>query len=210
MSCSTCKEVIDPDIPFAEFDYTPNARFAQQAFIKLPQKPARGWTVVLPLKGSPQQFTGVNPHHVAAAALRLYKLNGFQVDKNALWFNMNIQWLGRTHAKYHTIPLKSLMEAAQPNIVVNEDSHALKKMDITAAKEGLKAFLNAYTQSETYRWETFYGFLKEYGKMLNPAENALLGNSVMYVRFTLALDKIERNPAYDGQKAKDWLNENFS
>lgn len=207
MSCSNCKEVIDPNIPFAEFNYTPTRKVEQNALIRLPNKPSRGWSVVFPVKGSPQTVDGVNPRQVAHNAVELYRLNGFQVDKNALWFNLNIQWLERTPAKYHTVPLAHLLEIANPENVVNDDKHANQKTNPDDWSHHFWKFLRAYTDSETYEWDTFRAFLKQYQRMLNPAENALLGNSSWYVRFTLAFDKIERNPAYTSDKAKLWVNE---
>lgn len=174
--------------------------------MRIPNQPTRGWTVSLPLKGSYQTVTGSNPRQVAYNASELYKLNGFQVDKNSLWFNLNLQWLERTPKKYRLRDLSYLMALAQANNVVNEDMHALKKTSPEEWTPGFWQFIAAYLDSQTYKWEVFLGFLKQYQKMLNPNENALLGDSNWYLRFTLALDKIERNPAYDAQKAKDWVN----
>lgn len=199
--------MIDPSLPWAEFDYTPTTRFAQEPFIRVPNRPSRGWSVVLPLRGNPQTIKGTTAKDVARNATALYKLNGFNVDPNHLWFNLNLQWLENTPAKYHTVPRRDLLAAATPVDVVNSDTHAQQKVSPKSWTDSFWQFIKTYTESETYDWETFRGFLKQYQRMLNPTENALLGNSTWYVRFTLALDKVERNPAYTGEAARKWIND---
>lgn len=210
MACDTCKTVLDPSIPFAELDYTTTARTIREhslksSLIRIPNKPQRGWSVVLPLKGSPQKINGINPYDVAHNATQLFKLNGFYLDETVLWFNMNIQWLQRTHTKYHLVPLIELLELATPNSIENTDNHAMKKTSPETWTDCFWVFIRTYVDSDTYQWEKFLGFLNEYQRMLNPAENALLGDSGWYVRFTLALDKLKNNPAFSADKAKLWL-----
>lgn len=205
MACSKCKEVIDPSLKPAQLDYLTTGRLEQSPLVRVPNRPFRGWSVTLPLKGSPQRIDGLNPYEVAHNAVKLFKLNGFHLDKNQLWFNLNIQWLQRTNVRYHLTPLPKLMEMAVPVTIENTDSHAMKKTDLESWSPCFFTFAKAYADSDTYQWETFLGFLNTYQKMLNPAENALLGDSKHYRDFTLALDKLKNNPAFESQKAKDWL-----
>lgn len=210
MACGNCKKVLDPSIPFAELDYTTTARTVgphniKEILIRIPNKPRGGWSVVLPLKGSPQKIQGNNAYEVASSAEKLFKLNGFYLDETVLWFNMNIQWLQRTMHKYHLVPLAQLLELATPITIENTDNHAMKKTSPETWTDCFWVFIRTYVDSDTYQWEKLLGFLNEYQRLLNPAENALLGDSGWYVRFTLALDKLKNNPAFSADKAKLWL-----
>lgn len=211
MACSNCKEVIDPTIPFTTFDYSVSKRSIEghaitDSLIRIPAKPAKGWSVLLPLKGQLQKIHGQNPRDVAYNAKKLYELNGLQVDNTSLWFNLNVQWLQRTNEKYHIVSLSKLLEFASPEIVVNDDPHAIQKISdswIQTVAESIKIHL----QAEDYKWDEFLQILNRFQRYLNPAENPLLGDSKRYISFTLRLDKVKRSPIYDREQAKKWFNE---
>lgn len=210
MSCSSCQEVIDPNIPFLEFPYIPNRKFQQESFVKIPNKPTKGWRAVVTIKGMNHTMNAENPRQVAYEITKLAKLNGFQVDKNQLWFNLNIQWLERTPDKYHLVGLAELLEAAQPQPVVSDDKHAIPRVSIDTWNPGFWSFLKIYVESETYEWDVFRIFLNQYKRILNPSENALLGDSGWYRKFTIALGKLEKNPAFNAEQAKVWINNEIS
>lgn len=206
MSCSSCKEIIDPDLPWAEFDYVPQKRIRKESLVKSPHRPRGGWAVVVPVRGSVQTVEGINANDVAHKVKKLFKLNNFNLDENALWFNLNIQWLQRTIPKYQLMSLEELLSYAEPQEIESQDKHSIQKVDPKTWTDSFFNFLRIYTDSETYSWDVFLSFLNQFQRMINPAENSLLGNSSYYLRFTISLDKIKNNPAYTGENAKTWLN----
>lgn len=206
MSCSNCKQVIDPELPWAEFHYNPQKRITKKSLVKSPGRPRGGWTVVVPVKGSLQSVEGVGPGDVAHKVKKLFKVNNHNVDENTLWYNLNVQWLERTADKYQVISLAELLSYSEPQEISSDDKHASQKVDPRTWAEGFFTFLKAYSDSDTYSWDVFVGFLNQFHKMLNPSENALLGNSNWYLRFTISLDKLKKNPAYQGEQARIWLN----
>lgn len=209
MGCSACKEVIDPSLEVAELEYSVSANSVAghaiaSVLLKANVKPAKGWAVVLPIKGQLQKINGINPREVAYNALKLFSLNGLRVDKNVLWFNLNLQWLQRTNPKFHLVPLDQLLEISMPQLVINEDPHAVQKISdawITTVVESIKIHLMA----EEYKWDEFLVILNRFQRYLNPTENPLLGDVKRYTSFTLQLEKVKRNPIYDREKAKEWF-----
>lgn len=206
MSCSSCKDIIDPELPWAEFDYLPQKRIKKESMVKLPHKPRGGWSVVVPIRGSTQTIVGTNAVDVAHQVKKLFKLNNYNIDERVMWFNLNVQWLQKTPAKYHVIPLEEYLTYAEAQEIESSDKHALKKVEPSSWVGSFLDFVKVYADSETYSWETFLVFLNQFHRMLNPAENTLLGNAAWYLRFTISLDKIKKNPAYKGEQARNWLN----
>lgn len=209
MACSNCKEVIDSSIPFAPLDYSVSVRTIEghnitEPLIRPPAKPSRGWSVELPIKGQLQKISGASAREVAYAATKLYKLNDLQIDNTSLWFNMNVQWLQRTNEKYHLVPFADLLKLAVPELVVNDDPHAIQKHDpswVNAVMESIKIHLLA----NEYNWNEFLVILNRFQRYLNPAENPLLGDSKRYISFTLQLDRVKRNPIYTREAAEIWF-----
>jgi len=201
--------VIDPSFEEAQLDYavtlsSVGGHSIQSALLRPNVKPAKGWAVTLPIKGQLQKINGVNARDVAYNATKLFALNGLHINKNALWFNLNLQWLQRTNPKYHLVTLDTLLETASPQLVTNEDPHAVQKISdawITTVVESIKIHLMA----EEYKWDEFLVILNRFQRYLNPTENPLLGDAKRYTSFTLQLEKIKRNPIYDREKAKAWF-----
>lgn len=161
---------------------------------------------MVPLRGSLQSVDGINAADVVHKVKKLFKLNNYNIDENSLWFNLNIQWLQRTLPKYQVIPLAELLTYADPQEIESSDKHALRKVDPKTWIHSFLEFMKTYADSETYSWDVFLKFMNEFHRMLSPAENALLGSSTYYLRFTILLDTIKKNPAYQGEQARNWLN----
>jgi hypothetical protein len=207
MSCKHCKTIIDPSIPFAEFDYavtqrTVNGHSILAPLVKIPARPQRGWSVILPVKGQPQTIHGDTGRDVAYNATRLYKLNGLQADPLSLWFNLNLQWLQRTAQRSQMASVAELLALAEPVVVTNEDKHALRKTPPSQWANAWWTSTAAYLGGE-YDWDTFLWILNNFHAQLNPT--SLMGCSSCYVKFTLALDKIKNNPAYKRDDARVWF-----
>ena len=124
MACPKCKQVEDLSIPEIALKYTASTDrvigrdgetyLITKCLVSPGLRPRSGWSAVIEVNGQVLTVNGQSPSDTASAVRKLLATNNFRISNLNLWFNLNIQWVGRTLEKNQNVKLQSLLDIANP------------------------------------------------------------------------------------------------
>lgn len=175
--------------------------------IPKPHRPRGGWTLRFQIKGMNSDITGTSAHEAISKAVDLFHLNGIEVNTRNLWFNANIQWLGRAVEKHQRVYLDQLLSVADAHASHTVSNHEKPRHPVSEWGSVVFEALHLYLANEAYSYETFLTLASEFASWMNPSENRTLGSSESHIKMTLRLAKLKRIPLYSQREARQWLSE---
>ncbi len=219
MSCPNCpkgekKAAVEPTAP-TPLLYTPHAdevmgrdgisyRF-NQAFIPAPRQPRGGWGVRFRIKGQDHDVSGSSARRVFRDTKSLFSLNGIRVSDRDLWFNLNIQWVGRAVPKFQKVTIEDLLALAQPG--GEPETAPTGRRSVPPAEWGRKGWgmLQMYLALDTYNFGKFLGLAEELLSWVNPDVNPTTGCADCFIHFGKAVGQLRQQPRYRQEEAREWL-----
>lgn len=215
MACNSCKDVIllDPDESGLEFTTTSKTVVGidgqsypiTSSLIPTPHQPRGGWRLEFNINGQRSVVNGTNPRVVVGEAAKLFKLNSISVSLLNLWFNANIQWLGRAIEKYQRVRLDQLLLLADAHAPPAQGNHEAKRYPVAEWGEKAFAVVSLYLTGSSYDFAKFLAQIEELRTWMNPAENPLMGSSDYYIKISLRLSELRKLPLYTQAEARSWL-----
>ena len=215
MACSTCKDVILLDSDDSGLMFTTTAVRVigsdgqsypiQASLIASPHQPRNGWKLEFDINGQRNTVNGSHPKVVVGEAIRLFRLNGTEPSLLNLWFNANIQWLGRAVEKYQRVHLHQLLELADAHAPSEQGLHGIQRYPVGEWGEKAMDVVSLYLTGTRYDFTKFLGLVEELRTWMNPAENPLMGSSDYYMKMSLRLSELRKLPLYEQGEARSWL-----
>ena len=170
-------------------------------------KPNGGWYVNILVKDIPHGVTGKTAAKVFTAVKKMLQANDVQASDLDIWYNLNVQWFDRTHAKYLLISKTALLSVAVKvgdKATFSENPSARR---YTPALWGAFAwdFMGILLAKDDYIWDDFVIVVLQIQKMLNKDQNPSIGCNDCYIEFTKAVELLRKNPLYTADGARNWL-----
>lgn len=168
-------------------------------------RPRRGWSVVLPIKGHLQTIAGSSARAVHDTAASMLRTNQVEFTELDLWYNLNLQWLQRVQEHRQKVRHADLMQIAIGN-APPPVAHA-KKGNTPPAIWGRKGWgnLQMYLAGNVYEYAGFLRRAIDLGELVNPDLNPSIGCATCFQHYSAALEVLKRTPIYSQQDARMWL-----
>jgi|SRR5690349_10960399 len=176
------------------------------ALIRNPGKPQGGWKVKIPVKGQHVVVDGPGPVHVFNKVRHLLLQNGMEAKPNDIWLNLNIGWMGRTPAKYHSVPLSDVLKVVTAKNG-KEETVDSRKRSYKPQDWGQFAWmwLNLFLARESYSFREFLLQVEYVLDLLSPENNPELGCADCYRKFQPVVAKLRNEPLPTQEGARRWL-----
>ena len=215
MSCKECNKVVentDSGIDYRVREGIISIQATNGTMLRItepaiarPHQPRQGWPVRLTVNGQLLVVPGKSALEVRNAAEKLLVQNGVTVSPKDLWFNLNVQWLRRTHEKHQRVDLARYLALAEPLERVSADKHARRRWPVSEWLERSLWLVGAYLSGDDYDRARFLSLAESVLVLCDPAASPVTGSSRVFVPLFSRVSILTGSPAYTREEGRTWL-----